>query len=171
MFFTIIGSMLKSIKYVVAAAAVTAAMFGVSYYLMVFNTTSKSMVTYALMNGLWYTIISLILTGGIALLVGINVALWLFRRDIIDRRTGSAGTFMGSGGAISGLLAAGCPTCGAPLLALFGAPLALMSLTWQGLELKVASLLLLFLSTYWLAENIYQQISGSCRLPAHHQPL
>lgn len=139
-------------------------MFALSYYLMLFNITDKSIVAYAYMNGTWYTAASVAFTGIISIFFGVYVAMWLFRKDILKQRKRSAPSIMGAGGALSGIMVAGCPTCGAPALALFGAPLALMALPFKGLEIKIASIALLFLSIYWLTENVYRQVFGACEL-------
>ena len=74
------------------------------------------------------------------------------------RRAGGKNKLCSASGAAVGLFASGCPTCGAPLFALFGAPLALFSLPFRGLELKVLSIALLVLSIYLLVENIQKQL-------------
>ena len=164
MLLNIIVPILKRKRYLLTAGAAALIVFGLSYYLTVFNITGKSIFAYALMNGELYTTVSLILTLLISIFTGICAAIWLLRRDVIKQRKKSSGALMGAGGALGGILAAGCPTCGAPLLAFFGAPLALMSLPFKGLELKALSLILLFLSIYWLAENVYRQLSCACKI-------
>lgn len=166
MLLTIIVKILKRRRYLAIAGATTLIMLGLSYYLMVFNITGKSITAYAVMNGVWYTTVSLALSVFISIFSGIYTAVWLLRRSIVKQKNKSAGAIMGTGGALGGILAAGCPTCGAPLLALLGAPLALMSLPFKGLELKAISLILLFLSIYWLTENIYRQLSCACKIIA-----
>ena len=141
-------------------------MFGLSYYLMVFNITDKNIVAYAYMNGTWYTIGSLILTALISIMLGLYLAVWRFRRELAAARNTAGHAALSASGALGGLLAAGCPTCGAPLLALLGAPLALLALPFRGLELKALSLILIFLSVYSLAENLYKQLSCACEISA-----
>jgi len=167
---TIIILILKRPRYFLTAIVSAVIMLALSYYLMVFNITGKSMAAYAMMNGAWYTIASVALTILISILFGIYAASWLLRRDLIKQARATAGALLGTGGALGGIIAAGCPTCGAPLLALFGAPLALLGLPFKGIEIKVISLALLFLSIYWLAENVHQQISGTCELPKPTPP-
>ncbi len=163
MLLTIFFPILKHRKYLLIIISVTLIIFGLSYYLMMFSITNKSIIAYAQMNGEWYTAISFILSALISLFSGVYVVMWFLRRSFIRQRKEMAGTVLGTGGILGGVLVAGCPTCGAPLLALFGAPLALMSLPFRGLEVKVISLVLVFLSVYWLAENLYQQLSGTCK--------
>lgn len=165
MLLTIIILILKRLRYFLTALALAAIMFALSSYLMVFNITDKSIAAYAIMNGTWYTITSVALTLFISMLFGIYAALWLARRDLIKHGQATAGALLGASGALGGIIAAGCPACGVPLLALLGAPLALYALPFKGIEIKVISLILLFLSIYWLAENVHQQISGTCESP------
>ncbi|MBI5135157.1 hypothetical protein HZA86_02900 [Candidatus Uhrbacteria bacterium] len=160
----IIIILFKRKRYLLTAGSLAIGMVALSYYLMVFNITGKSIVAYSIMNGAAYTIGSLLLTMIIAIFFGIHGAVWLFWRDIRRKREKSKGSLVGIGGALGGIVASGCPTCGAPLLALMGAPLALLSLPFRGIEIKVVSIALLISSTYWLLENVYRQISGSCQV-------
>lgn len=166
MLLAIIIPILKRKKYGLTAVGVTLIMFGLSYYLMVFNITDKNMVTYALMNGIWHTVVSFAFSVGISMFSGVYAAVWRLRRDIIKQRKKSTGAVLGAGGALGGILAAGCPTCGAPLLALFGAPLALMSLPFAGLEIKALGLVLIGLSIYSLTEDVHKQLSGPSKISA-----
>ncbi|MBI5230512.1 MAG: hypothetical protein HY981_04420 [Candidatus Magasanikbacteria bacterium] len=164
MFFAILFSSLKRKRYFLTALAAGFVMFGISYYLMIFNITGKSIYAYALMNGAWFTILSVVLTLLVSIFFGLYATVWLLRRDIIKQGKAATGTALGASGAFGGIVASGCPTCGAPLLALIGAPFALMSLPFKGLELKVISLIFLFASIYWLIENIYRQLYGACKI-------
>lgn len=155
-------SILKRKRYLFTAGTVALVMFALSYYLMVFNITSKSIINYAYMNGAWYTVGSITLSAFISLMLGLYLAMWLFKRDVMAKNNGRA--MLGAGGALGGLLAAGCPTCGAPLLALIGAPLALMALPFKGLEIKALSLILIFLSIYYLAESVYNKLLCSLKV-------
>lgn len=147
---------LKRKKYAFVAAITTIVIFSVSYYLTVLNVAYKSIFIYVEMEGFWFTFTSLILTLAIAILFGIYTGLFVFRRDLIKK--GMTGVVSGAGGIISSAFAAGCPSCGAPLLALFGAPTALLSLPFHGLEIKILSILLLFLSVYLLTESIEKKL-------------
>ena len=154
---SIIRPILKKRKYLYIAITVSIILFALSYYLTVYSITGKSIFAYAMMSGLYFTIFSLLLSVVFALLFGLYVTLVFARRDMIAGRS-TANKVAGSGGGIIGMIAAGCPTCGAPILAWLGFPLALMSLPFRGLELKVISIALLIWAIYLLAENIKKQL-------------
>lgn len=152
-------SIIKRKKYWIPGAVLTIVVFGLSYYLMVKNIAFKSITIYAEMSGFWYTAFSLAMSLTVAVLSGIYLALFLFRRHIIKEKKNAGHASTGAGGVTTALLASGCPTCGAPVFALFGFPLALTSLPFQGLEIKLLSILLLSLAIYLLAENIQKNLT------------
>lgn len=156
-------SIIKRKKYWIPGAILATMLFGISYYLMVKNVAFKSMAIYAEMSGFWYTIFSLAMSLVIAILAGIYLALFLFRRNLIKEKKNLRHTATGAGGTATALLASGCPSCGAPVFAIFGFPLALTSLPFRGLEIKLLSILLLALSIYLLIENIAKQLK--CSIP------
>lgn len=157
MFFIII-TILKRKKYLFTAVAAVAVMFVLSYVLTVWNITGKSLSAYAVMSGWGFTLFSLFLSLVIAALFGVYLSLFLARRRLVQAKE-ARNKLASASGMATGLLAAGCPTCGAPLFALLGAPLALFSLPFHGLELKVLSVVLLALSIYLIAENIKKQLT------------
>lgn len=124
--------------------------FALSYYLMVFNVTGGSISIYADMNGFWYTVLTLGMSAIISVLFGVWVALVAF-----TSKPGLSG-FLGT---LVGAAATGCPTCGAPLLALAGFPLGLFYLPFWGLELKAISIIL-------ISASIWPMIGGKdgCKL-------
>ena len=148
---------LKRQRYFVLALSATLLMFALSYVLTLWNITGKSISAYVVMSGWSFTLISLFLSLAISILFGIYLSLLWARKQLVQER-GEKNKLAGAGGLASGLLAAGCPTCGAPLFALLGAPLALFSLPFRGLELKVLSIVLLLLASYLLVENIKKQL-------------
>lgn len=155
--FLVIVAVLKRKKYLVFALAVAAIIFIASYALTVWNISGKSIVAYASMSGWPFTLFSLFLSLVISVLAGIYFSLFLVRRQLIKDKE-LKNKLSSVGGMVAGLFAAGCPTCGAPLFALFSAPLALFSLPFGGLELKVLSIILLWLSIYFILENISKQL-------------
>lgn len=159
MIIEITTSVLKRKKYWIPAVILVAVIFGISYYLMVKNIAFKSITIYAEMSGFWYTAISLVMSLAVAILSGIYLALFLFRKNIIKEKRAAGHAATSAGGVTTALLASGCPTCGAPVFALFGFPLALTSLPFQGLEIKLLSILLLSLAIYLLAENIQKNLT------------
>ena len=144
-------------KYLIIGMAITGLMFVISYFLTVWNITGKSISAYAAMSGWAFTVFTLFLSLVISVLVGVYLSLFLVRRQLMKEKE-SKNKLSSISGAAVGLFAAGCPTCGAPLFALFGAPLALFSLPFHGLELKILSIALLGLSIYLLVENIQRQL-------------
>lgn len=150
---------LKRKKYAIIALTAAIIMASISYYLTIVNVAFHSFAILLQMDGPLFTTVSFGLSLAISALFGIYISLFVFRRDLIKDSKNTKPILSGIGGTITGVIAAACPTCGAPLLALFGAPLALMSLPFQGLEIKVLSILLLFLSVYLLAESIEKKLS------------
>lgn len=157
-------SVIKRRKYWIPGVILSAVIFGLSYYLMVKNVAFKSIMIYAEMSGFWYTVFSVAMSLAVAILSGIYLALFLFRRNLIKEKKNAGHAATGAGGVTTALLASGCPTCGAPVLAIFGAPLALSALPFRGLEIKLLSILLLSLAIYLLAENIAKQLK--CSMPS-----
>lgn len=155
--FRIVLVILKKKKYVLVAGITALVMAGFSYYLSVVNVLHKSILIFAEMNGVLFTIVSVLSSFLIAILFGLYLALLVLRRDLIKARA-RASKASGFGGATLGLLASGCPSCGAPLLGLFGLPLGLFSLPFRGIELKIASIIALLLSVYLVEKNIKKNL-------------
>lgn len=155
----IIPPILKRKKYALIALGAGIIMASISYYLTIINVAFHSFSILVEMDGWTFTAVSLGLSLIISALFGIYIALFIFRRDLIKDSKHIKPILSGIGGTITGVIAAACPTCGAPMLAFFGAPLALMALPFQGLEIKVLSILLLSLSVYLLTESIEKKIN------------
>lgn len=150
---------LKRKKYALIAVSATLLFGGLSYYLSVANVAFKSLFVLIEMDGPYFTAFSLFLSLIISILFGIYLALFFFRREIIKNESAAKSTILGTGGSVASVIASGCPTCGAPFLALFGVPLGLMSLPFRGLEIKVLSIILLSFSIYLLAQSIEKKLS------------
>ena len=155
--FGIVWLIIRRKKYFVTAITTAIIIFVLSYFLTVWAITGKSIVAYIDMSGWWFTLFTLFLSLAISVLAGIYLSLFLVRRQLIKEKE-LKNKLSSASGTVIGLFASGCPTCGAPLFALFGAPLALFSLPFHGLELKVLSIALLWLSIYLLVENIQRQL-------------
>ena len=155
---SIIVSILKRKKYGLVALVAGIFMAGLSYYLTVVNVAFKSFFVLVQMDGVPFTVVSMALSLAISMLFGVYLGLFLFRHDLIKDNKNAKAIASGLGGTIAGVLGAACPTCGAPLLALFGAPLALMALPFQGLEIKVIGIFLLLLSIHLLAQSIEKKL-------------
>jgi len=140
----ILGIALKS-KAVIAVASASI-FFVTSYYLSVMNVYQNSLEIYIQMNGFYYTIALLSLNAVIAVLIGVFVALIVYRIDV--KKSG-----YGIGGSVIAAFSSGCPTCGAPLLSLLGFPLGLMALPLRGIEIKLISILMLLISIWIITSD------------------
>lgn len=128
------------------AVASASIFFAISYYLTVMNVYQNSLAIYIQMNGLYYTIASLSLNVIIAILIGMLAALITYRLDAKKSGCGMSGSMFAA-------ISSGCPTCGAPLLALVGIPLGLIALPLRGVELKLISILMLSISIYLISSD------------------
>lgn len=155
--FRILFVIVKKKKYAIIAFIAAVIIAVLSYYLTVKSVFNKSIFIYTEMNGSLFTVISLFLSITIAVLFGLYISLLVFRRDIIKKRT-AGDKITGFGGAGAGILASGCPTCGAPLLGLIGFPIGLFSLPFKGLELKILAIGFLFLSIFLISKNIKRNL-------------
>lgn len=140
-------------KYLFITIVTTLIISSLIYYFTVINVFNKSLLIYAVMNGLFYTVLSLISGLLIAILFGFYLALLIFRREISKTRE-IKGKATGLLGLTTGFVAAGCPTCGVPVLALAGFPLGLLSLPFKGLEIRLVSISFLLLSIFLISKNI-----------------
>jgi hypothetical protein len=159
MLLKIITTVLKRKKYGLIALGAGIVMAGLSYYLTIAHVAFHSFFVLLQMDGPLFIMVSFALSLAISTLFGIYLALIVFRHDLIKDDKNAKAVASGLGGTIAGLAASACPTCGAPLLALFGAPLGLMALPFQGLEIKVLSVLLLLLSVYLLTQSIEKKLN------------
>lgn len=172
----IILSVLKRKKYATIAIILAILMAVISYALTIISVAKHSLITLIQMDGVMFTIVSLILSLIISILFGAHISLSIFRRNLFKNEkdakntlsgigemagTGAITGMGGVGGTFTGMLATACPSCGAPILGLFGAPLALMSLPFHGLEIKVLSIIILIVSAYLLLRSIEKRIKCS----------
>jgi len=149
----VIQMILSQKKYILTFLMTTFISFGVFYWLTVTNVANQSLDIYALMSGFNFTFWAIFFTAIISLLLGIFIALVVYRFKLIQNGSKKLG-FFGTLGFFFGVFSAGCPSCGSVILALFGAPLALMLLPYKGLELKVASILILIWSNYSMSRKL-----------------
>lgn len=154
----IILPILKRKKYGLIALGAGIIMAALSYYLTIVNVAFHSFSILVQMDGPSFVAVSLGLSLIISALFGIYLGLFIFRHGLIKNSKNAKPIISGIGGTVAGVIAAACPSCGAPILAFFGAPLALMALPFQGLEIKALSILLLLLSVYLLAESIEKKL-------------
>jgi hypothetical protein len=92
----------------------------------------------------------------VALALGVNLAMvaYHFREHGLSFQHGGTGVV----GAVLGVLGAGCAACGSAillgLLGLFGISTSLLWLPLDGLEFALLALVVVLLSTYWLADGM-----------------
>ena len=139
-------------KYWAIFLVVSLAVFFVSYKLTLMTTAYESIKIYSMMSGVGFSFISLLTSLIISLLFGLFFALFIYKIVLIKKTTKTS--FFGFIGLIAGMFAAGCPTCGAFLFSLVGAPLALMVFPFHGLELKALSIVLLVISNIFLVRSL-----------------
>jgi len=131
--------------------------FIVLYELTLATITDQDLGILIMMLGFKNTFIEIIALLIISLLIGLFISLITYKIRL-TQETAKSG-IIGSIGIIVGFFSAGCPTCGAFLFGLVGFPLALMAFPFRGLELKVLSIILMFVSIYFLSAGITK-----CRL-------
>lgn len=148
---------LKKKKYAAIAVISAVILAALSYYLTVVNVYQYSILIYAEMSGVLFTVISLLFSLIIAILFGVYLSLLFFRRDVVKARA-AANKAVSSVGTVSGIVAAGCPACGAPLLGFLGFPLGLFSLPFRGIELKFLSIIFLILGIFLIFKNIKKNL-------------
>lgn len=155
--FKILSIVLKRKKYAIIASVTAIVFASISYYFTVNNLAQKNIISFAQMSGLWFTVITVVLGIIISVLLGFHIALLIFKRDIIKSRA-VGDKVSGTGGALVGILASGCPSCGASLLGLIGLPLGLLSLPFKGIELKLLSVAFLLLAIFLVSKNIRKNL-------------
>lgn len=146
-----IGIILKRPSYAVTSAIISIALGSLFWYLT-FSFTP--LPEYIKMYGITFTVTTVVLGSAIAVLTGINTSLIIYRKKM----TGSLGFKKGAGSsacsAFTAALASGCPACTMPLLGIFGLSGALALFPFQGLEIKVTSIVVLVISLYFTARNV-----------------
>ena len=126
---------LKIRKFFIVASIGAALSFVILYYLTLSSVADQSIAIFFEMSGFWFSLLSFLSIGAIAILFGINLALVLFGIGQFSRISGK-GTIGGFAGIVSGAFASGCPMCGTFLFSLVGSPLAPVYLPFAGLELE-----------------------------------
>lgn len=155
---------LKRKKYAIIAIVATVILEALSYYLTIADVAFKSIFVLIEMDGFFFTAASLLLSFCISLFFGAYLALIVFRHDIMKAQKNAPHAIASLGGTLANVAVSGCATCGAPFLAIFGAPLGLMSLPLQGMEIKIVSFFLLLLSLHLLTKSIEKKFK--CEVPA-----
>lgn len=149
----LIKRILSETKYLLVFIFSSIILFALFYLLTLATTTNHSLSIFIMMNGFWFMIFTFFLLGIASLLFGIYVSLFFY--NIAKRyKKGKTNGFFGTIGLIAGLFGAGCPMCGGFLFGLIGMPLALFFLPFKGLELRLASIILLSLAIYFLSKSM-----------------
>ncbi len=140
-------------NYLIVFLAVTALTFAGLYYLMVATTSGQRFEIFVLMNGVVYASLSLLASLAISVLLGTYAALTAFKFNAL-RKAGVKQNASSLAGVVAAVFGTGCPTCGSLVFGLFGAPLALLAMPFQGLELKVLSVALLAASVFTTSKSL-----------------
>ncbi|MEW5996363.1 MAG: hypothetical protein AB1657_02085 [Candidatus Micrarchaeota archaeon] len=148
-----IQSLLSRKDYFLLFAATSILSFIALYFLTLATTTGYSLGIFIMMNGLGYAYLTIIMFAAISLLLGLYASL------LAHRLKNSCSTDLGQNapgfaGLASGILGAGCPMCGSLIFGLFGMPLALFFLPYQGLELRALSIIFLSASVFLLSRDM-----------------
>ena len=148
-----VSAVLKRPAYAATATIISVAL-GVLFWALTFNFTPTPLSEYIKTYGMTFTVTTVALGSAIAVLTAITTSLIIYRKKM----TGSLGFRKGAGSsacsAFTGALASGCPVCTMPLLGVFGLSGALALFPLQGLELKIAAIILLGVSLYFTAKNV-----------------
>lgn len=150
-----------TIKRYAGIATIAGAGLGTIYY---FLTMSIMPIHFdiALSHEPIHLVTSIILTGTISALGGINIALIAYK---INRMKMINSVKTNSSAVLGGAFAAftpGCPACTAPLAVILGAVGGLSIFPMQGLELKMISVGVLVFSIYWITRGL--QNRSCCKI-------
>lgn len=154
---TIIKNQLKAIKavfvdpiFLILAAALGFNFLALDYFIFSKTTTFE---VFFLSNSPFYNWTSIILSLLTAVLFGIAIAMVVF---ILKRKLENAGSSTGSSifGGVFGVLASGCPICGAWLLPVLGIAGSLAAFPFQGLEIKTLAVLLIGFSIFQSSKSV-----------------
>lgn len=126
--------------------------FVILSFLTLATTTGYSIDIFVMMNGFWYTFLAFLLTFITSILIGAYASLIACRLSAFRQSERNARA-TGALGMIAGILGSGCPMCGSFIFGLFGAPLALMALPFQGLEIKALGIAILFASVSLMSKS------------------
>mgnify|MGYP001567992133 CR=1 FL=1 len=154
---------LKKRNYFILFLCASILSFFIFYLLTLATTTDQSLSIFIMMNGLLYTLSTFFIFAVIAILFGIYASLFAYKIRINCKGKNFKNSILGSSGFITGILGSGCPMCGSAVFAIIGMPLALFFLPLKGLELRLLSLILVILSTYFLVKSL-----SKCELPTSY---
>lgn len=139
-------------KYVWISVASGLIVFSLLYYFLVSSVADNDIWISVMMSGAGHTTWSIVSSLLIASLFGVYLSLVVFKISML-RAVGGSSLFGLVGGSV-GAFGVGCPTCGAFLFSLVGAPLALMYLPFRGLELQTVGVFAMLFSVFLVAKSI-----------------
>lgn len=145
-------------KYLLISIVSGIALFSILYYFIVAKIADNSLRIAIMMSGAGYITWSVTLIFLTSLFFGIYLSLLVFKVSS-SIAIGGKSVVGAIGAGIAGF-GVGCPTCGAVLFTLIGAPLALMYLPFKGVELQVLGVAFLLVSIYFVSNSI----SGVCKV-------
>lgn len=126
------------------------------YYWLLLKTSTITAFYYSTQANPVYMWAYIMTTLATVILFGVSLSLsvYLFRRTRQFAIKDQSGAVLGG---TVGAFAAACPVCGAFLLSFVGVSGGLASLPFSGLELKVASLVLIIVSLWFIKKKIKSQ--------------
>lgn len=152
-----IKKILKKKNYFTIFLSASVLMLGLLYFLTLATVTDYSLKIFIMMNGLNYTLLTFFMLVLISFLFGLysSLAVYILKCNSLNIKTGATGF----SGFLAGIFGAGCPMCGSLIFGLFGAPLVLFFLPFKGLEIRAASIIILFASLLLVSKNL-----DNCRI-------
>ena len=133
-------------------AVISGLILGTVYYFLTLEMTLVHMSSEIELLPLYMTA-SISLTGIVAVLGGINIALVAYNIKTQKNKNMKNGTSAVLGGALTAFTP-GCPACTTSLSAVLGIVGGLAIFPLQGLELKLISIVALTFSIWWAMRNI-----------------
>lgn len=123
-----------------------------------FPLTYKINLLVALLGGMWTAMagepfVILLIT---AFLTGVNLTLIAQKIKFYSYST----NLLAGGSSIFGIVASGCAACGLPVISLLGLSGSIIYLPLRGMELSYLSIILLFMSLYFLIKK--KKVSKAC---------
>lgn len=145
-------------KYLATSIVTGVVVFGFLYYLLVAKVADNSIWIAVMMSGPGY--VTEVVVSSILISAGFGIYLSMIAYKYLSFSSISGKGFFGFIGSGIGAFGVGCPTCGAFLFGLIGAPLALTYLPFRGIELRILGILILFLSIYFVSKSM----KGKCEI-------
>ncbi len=145
-------------KYIFISLITGVISFFIFYKLTLATTANHSLKIFIMMSGYNYTYFTFLTLALTSILFGVYFSIIVYRFNLIKRanknKKSILGGFFGFFGFFAGAFGAGCPTCGSVVFALIGMPLALMYFPFKGMELRILSVVILFISIYILSKSM-----------------